>query len=152
MPGSNKYSSVCLVCVRMASSEPSPPGPPLARLPAEELFLKYDADCSGTIDVTEVEVMLAECGYTPNHERVVELMSMVCDGMDEELDRAQFEKMLRALDQQEGGGLALAEASPPPPPPPPPEEPELLLQARESSADFLLSFDHAGRTGGAMST
>ena len=65
------------------------------RAGAAELFQKYDADSSGTIDMDELTLMMAECGYGHPPK---ELMSEFATGMDEDLDYEAFAAMLRSLD------------------------------------------------------
>ena len=65
------------------------------RASAAELFQKYDADSSGTIDMDELTLMMAECGYGHPPK---ELMSEFATGMDEDLDYEAFAAMLRSLD------------------------------------------------------
>ena len=67
------------------------------RLTAAELFAKYDADKSNSIDSDELDLMLKECGHEPDEDTAKELMAEFV-GMDDEMNFDQFAGMLRVLD------------------------------------------------------
>ena len=67
------------------------------RLTAAELFAKYDADKSNSIDSDELDLMLKECGHEPDEDTAKELMAEF-EGMDDEMNFDQFAGMLRVLD------------------------------------------------------
>ena len=65
------------------------------RLTTAELFQKYDADNSGSIDAEELFLMLSECGHHPDENTAKMLMSKYLDGMEEELSFEIFGAMVR---------------------------------------------------------
>ena len=65
------------------------------RLTTAELFQKYDADNSGSIDAEELSLMLSECGHHPDKDTAKMLLVEYADGMDEELSFELFGAMVR---------------------------------------------------------
>ena len=65
------------------------------RLTTAELFQKYNADNSGSIDAEELSLMLSECGHHPDKDTVKMLMVEYADGMDEEISFETFGAMVR---------------------------------------------------------
>ena len=56
---------------------------------AADLFAKYDADGSNSIDAEELDLMLKECGHQPDPETAKQLLSDHVDGMDEGAHRSR---------------------------------------------------------------
>ena len=74
------------------------PAAACSRLSAVELFERFDADGSGTIDADELTEVLRSVGYAVRENTVIALLAAHCRGLDEELDRSEFAAVLRELD------------------------------------------------------